>query len=395
MVLIKKHILGLGYDKVHVDSIVQDLTGEIAELRQQLFDSEEKRVAANQNSSDEERLGLLVELKDCRALLRKKEIEVEELLLKQQSTSAPQNQSAEVAGYRNLLAQKDKEISDLKTDIVSVRRYIAEQTDARPVARDLSRGANFEIIEKIYMRAFDSVKSFTGDARDSMATLTEHVCDELNDNLFNISGLYSTMNKSKVTISALISQAISHFNSIEALLDSFGDESGKIAEYSMMLNKAKANIMDEVEHSVSTFEGEVEEAFFNRQAAESSVPASAPQQVVQQAPVQQAPAQQVPVQQTPIQQTPVIESRYHSTQEEETPALEKDGAVDAIFALEAFMVDMGQDAGMKDAKKIKNESEASAIPSDPVYDPEQDLKNMQKALQQEYAASAPDRKSVV
>ena len=211
MLEIKKKLFG--YDPVQVEAMIADLNEKIFSLRQELFDTEKKThvevpPAANNTVSIAKFNAAMEDLKKHKMIIRDQEKEIEAL-------------------------QSAKEIETA------------------------AGGLNYQMIEKIYARAFESSKLITGDAKDSMVEMTDGVFEDLSGALTQVETMYSSISAYKASIHTLIDEALQKFDSLKTDLDSFGDNSSKISEFNTLLQEAKNNIMMKIGENSENFEEEI------------------------------------------------------------------------------------------------------------------------------------------
>ena len=369
-----------GYNKEQVKEVIDQLNDEILGLRQQTFESEKQttETPAGENSTD---------------------------------NSANIQLSAELKESRNLINKRNNEINELYNKCSELEGML--QNTTIPNSEQPAKKPNYDIIEKIYERAFESSSYIISDARDSIEKLTNNVYNELDHNLTKVNEFHMTFADSKTHITELVDQISTHLKAIENLTVKFEDEHERLVDFSATVKQSKEDILKKLSEDVKIFQENAHDiagltAVEDYKTVSEEKQADIIEEAVSSEPVYEAEPEQEEKAESMIftsdNNTDSIEAALSAEEDEEeleqpiftaAPAEEDEDeadaginpeALDSDFTLEALMVDMKQDITSDNSKKFKSSEEVKSeelIP-DEVEDTTENLKRMHESIKKEF-----------
>lgn len=240
------------------------LNVEIVDLKKKI---EEKDVLA-------ERLKSLLMIKE--KIIAQKDDELVNLKNTPQSTDSPAAANAggtineqavrnAIAACKAALITKNNEIDSLKSELNKLKPLVVALTEenkkiksADASAPRRASGPDMGLIEKIYLRAFESARDIVNDAGSGVNDMTDKVFLELNNSVGRVAELQKSIIDSKNSFTDFINQGMACIRELETIISSMSNISIDVSGQMQSLAQSKTRIMADINAATGAFESGLE-----------------------------------------------------------------------------------------------------------------------------------------
>lgn len=252
-----------GYQPEKVDASIQELDDLVNSLKREIMDLKDnsKQPSADLAKYKTEQIEMLNTIDTLKRSLSEKDSQIEQLKSNVRTyASMSSNSNSKVTnGLRDEIYLLNTELANIKQSVASKDEYIAKlQATVHKLTTQSKQGPQYtKMVEAVYLRAFESAKHITVDAKNEAVDLTNKVYNELNSSIIGAATAQYDLINIKNELLGFISKGVESFKTLEQLTDSFPSVDVNTPEYIRNLKGSKEKIVSEIEKSLSDFEVDI------------------------------------------------------------------------------------------------------------------------------------------